>query len=170
MIARTLSGFYMVMPPTLHDNFKLWLTHITVALFFATICLFIRTVFRSVELSEGFSGKLANNEVEFMVLDGVMVILASIALTIKHPGRVFRKRWPETKFPFWNSNPKNNQEETPVSVMETPVADDKAMWVALGLVVAAVIQKMFCRLELYQVCVKDEANMYLLNWLSREHP
>lgn len=70
------------------------------ALFLATATLFVRTVFRSVELSEGFSGKLANNEVQFMVLDGVMVLIASICMTVMHPGYAFGRRWNDASFPF----------------------------------------------------------------------
>jgi RTA1 like protein len=70
------------------------------ALGVATACLFVRTVFRSVELSGGFSGHLANSEVQFMVLDGVMVIIACTCLTIFHPGIGFGDRWAEAKFPF----------------------------------------------------------------------
>ncbi len=69
-------------------------------MFAATGLLFIRTVFRSVELSQGFGGKLANNEVEFMVLDGVMVILASICMTVFHPGFGFQGRWRDAGFRF----------------------------------------------------------------------
>ncbi|RSM03809.1 hypothetical protein CEP52_007174 [Fusarium oligoseptatum] len=83
------------------------------ALFGATACLFIRTVFRSVELSEGFAGKLANQEIEFMILDGVMVILACISLTIFHPGVGFGKRWNEAGFRFRTSKARIDQEETP---------------------------------------------------------
>lgn len=71
-----------------------------IALGVATTTLFIRTVFRSVELSEGFSGKLANSEVQFMVLDGVMVIIACICMTVFHPGIGFGHKWKEAKFPF----------------------------------------------------------------------
>ena len=81
-----------------------------IALLIATAFLFIRTVFRSVELSEGFGGKLANNEVEFMILDGVMVILASIVLTVWHPGYGFQGRWNEAGFRFRTSKPKGDQE------------------------------------------------------------
>jgi len=88
-------------------RFKMFL----IALFGATACLFVRTVFRSVELSEGFSGKLANQEVEFMVLDGVMIILACLCLSIWHPGHGFGGRWNEAKFRFRNSKNKVDQEE-----------------------------------------------------------
>lgn len=86
------------------------------ALFGATACLFIRTVFRSVELSEGFAGKLANQEIEFMILDGVMVILACLFLTIWHPGYGFGKRWNEAGFRFRTSKARIDQEETPQTV------------------------------------------------------
>lgn len=37
-----------------------------------------------------------------MILDGVMVILACITLTVFHPGRVFgTKRWGEADYPFF---------------------------------------------------------------------
>ncbi|EFQ30569.1 RTA1 like protein [Colletotrichum graminicola] len=87
-----------------------------IALFGATACLFVRTVFRSVELSEGFSGELANQEVEFMVLDGVMIILACLCLSIWHPGHGFGGRWNEAKFRFRNSKNKVDQEEVAEAV------------------------------------------------------
>lgn len=79
------------------SRFKIFLA----ALALATICIFTRSVFRSVELSEGFSGHLANNEVSFMVLDGVMVLVACICLTALHPGMSFgRENWKRSGFNF----------------------------------------------------------------------
>ena len=52
------------------------------------------------ELSQGFSGALANNQVTFMVLDGVMIILASLALTVYHPGIAFQGEWQHANFPL----------------------------------------------------------------------
>ncbi|KAN0110756.1 RTA1 like domain containing protein [Hyaloscypha variabilis] len=63
-------------------RFKLFL----ITLGIATACLFIRTVFRSVELSGCFTGKLANSQVQFMILDGVMVLVVCISLTVMHSG------------------------------------------------------------------------------------
>lgn len=85
------------------------------ALFGATTCLFVRTVFRSVELSEGFAGKLANQEIEFMILHGVMVILACISLTIWHPGYGIGQLWNEAGFRFRTSKTKD-QEEAPHTI------------------------------------------------------
>lgn len=53
---------------------------------------------------------MANREVEFMVLDGVMVILATTCLTIWHPGYGFGKRWNDAGFPFRISKAKPNEE------------------------------------------------------------
>ncbi|KAK0101215.1 hypothetical protein ONS95_012803 [Cadophora gregata] len=106
-------------------KFKLFL----VSLAFATLCLFVRTVFRSVELSEGFSGRLANSEVQFMVLDGVMVILASTALTVMHPGFAFGNKWAVGKFKFRKEKtveedgPTETGEKTGPSVIESPVTE-----------------------------------------------
>jgi hypothetical protein len=74
---------------------------IQIALALATICIFIRSVFRVVELSAGFSGKLANDEVTYMVLEGAMIIIASVALTVMHPGFGFGKQaWEEGDWHF----------------------------------------------------------------------
>jgi hypothetical protein len=56
------------------------------AIFLAGIFIFVRSVFRCAELSGGFDGPLANEEVTFMVLEGTMIALASILLTAFHPG------------------------------------------------------------------------------------
>jgi predicted transporter len=70
------------------------------ALAFATVCIFIRCVFRVAELSDGFNGKLANQQESFMVLEGLMMVLAAIALTIYNPGRSFQGKWASTNFSF----------------------------------------------------------------------
>ncbi|CZT16024.1 related to RTA1 domain protein [Ramularia collo-cygni] len=54
----------------------------------ATITIFIRCVFRVAELQSGFKGELFNHEVTFMFLEGPMIIIASVFLTIFHPGVV----------------------------------------------------------------------------------
>lgn len=63
------------------------LLKITIAsLMVATVAVLIRSIFRVVELWQGFSGELWNDEVDFMVLDGMMIALATICLTGFHPG------------------------------------------------------------------------------------
>jgi hypothetical protein len=43
----------------------------------ATLTIFIRSVFRVAELSGGFRGPLANNQISFMILEGAMVCIVS---------------------------------------------------------------------------------------------
>ncbi|KAK5123168.1 hypothetical protein LTR85_003366 [Meristemomyces frigidus] len=59
----------------------------------ATLCVLIRSIFRAAELWGGFNGNLWNNEVDFMVLDGMMIALATICLTALHPGLAFGGQW-----------------------------------------------------------------------------
>ncbi|KAK4251631.1 sphingoid long-chain base transporter RSB1 [Corynascus novoguineensis] len=58
------------------------------ALLGAGVFIFVRSVFRCAELSKGFDSPLANDEVTFMVLEGTMIALACILLTVFHPGLV----------------------------------------------------------------------------------
>jgi hypothetical protein len=56
----------------------------------AALLIFVRTVYRVAELSGGFSGQLANEEIPFMILEGPMIIIAILLLTLFHPGVVFK--------------------------------------------------------------------------------
>jgi len=56
------------------------------ALIFNTTCLFIRAVYRTIELSDGWSGRIISTQVYFNVLDGAMVTLAIYTLNFAHPG------------------------------------------------------------------------------------
>jgi hypothetical protein len=63
------------------------------ALAVSTIAIFIRSVYRVAELSGGFGGSLANDQATFMVLEGPMVIIAVLAMTVFHPGTCFNAHW-----------------------------------------------------------------------------
>jgi len=70
-----------------------------VALFIATITIFARSIFRVAELAGGFHGKLANEEIPFMILEGAMIVIACLFLTAFHPGFVFGKdNWHRANF------------------------------------------------------------------------
>jgi hypothetical protein len=73
------------------------------ALAFATLFIFIRSCFRVAELSSGFASALANDQVTFMVLEGAMIVLASLALTVFHPGRCFDGGWKNATYSFGTS-------------------------------------------------------------------
>ena len=64
----------------------------------ATICILIRCSFRVAELQGGFSGRLANDQVLFMILDGAMIIIAVSLLTVSHPGPVLGRTWQDGNF------------------------------------------------------------------------
>lgn len=52
-----------------------------------------------IELQEGFDGKLANDELDFMVLEGPMIFIGVVLLTIWHPGWVLGSRlWSDAGF------------------------------------------------------------------------
>lgn len=101
-----------------------------VALTLATICIFIRSVYRVVELGEGWNGALIKNQTLFVVLEGVMVVVAVLVLNLLHPGLCFREgyiRKPKTErrkqgAKFWQRNGKGD-----VSEKVSPVQDEPEM-------------------------------------------
>ncbi len=66
----------------------------------ATATLLIRSTFRVAELSGGFQGSLANNQVSFMILEGAMVTIAGGCLAFLHPGVAFKGLWRDADFTF----------------------------------------------------------------------
>ncbi|KAG2344863.1 RTA1-domain-containing protein [Suillus weaverae] len=61
------------------------------AISFCTICLFIRSVYRTVELAGGWSGSVFATESYFNWLDGGFVILAIYTLNVIHPGNHLKR-------------------------------------------------------------------------------
>lgn len=59
------------------------------AVIVAFIAIFTRCVYRIPELTGGFGSELMRNEVEFIVLEGVMIVISVLVLTIWHPGYCF---------------------------------------------------------------------------------
>lgn len=71
-----------------------------VGLAIATFTIIVRSIFRVAELSGGFDGSLANNQITFMILEGAMVTIACSFLTFLHPGIAFRGTWSDANFTF----------------------------------------------------------------------
>lgn len=59
------------------------------ALTLATICIFWRSVYRVVELGEGWTGNLIRKQNLFIAFEGVMVIVAALILNVFHPAFCF---------------------------------------------------------------------------------
>ncbi|KAK7064938.1 RTA1 like protein-domain-containing protein [Favolaschia claudopus] len=56
------------------------------ALAFSTTVLVVRSIYRLIELSDGWTGRIIRTEVYFNVLDGAMITLAIFTLNFIHPG------------------------------------------------------------------------------------
>jgi hypothetical protein len=52
-----------------------------------TLMIFIRCIYRTVELQAGWNGYIITHEVYFACLDGLPMIIALIAFNVFHPGR-----------------------------------------------------------------------------------
>ncbi|KIK63717.1 hypothetical protein GYMLUDRAFT_448990 [Collybiopsis luxurians FD-317 M1] len=57
-----------------------------IALIFLTTCLWIRSVYRTIELADGWVGRIIRTQVYFNVLDGAMVTLSIYTFNFAHPG------------------------------------------------------------------------------------
>lgn len=52
----------------------------------ATLMIYIRGIYRSVELAQGWSGYVITHEVYFIWLDGFIMVLCMAGLAVAHPG------------------------------------------------------------------------------------
>lgn len=69
-----------------------------IALGLATVCIFIRSVYRVAELSEGWTGALIQNQRLFIGFEGAMVIAAVSVLNAFHPGYCFREGYEQKSY------------------------------------------------------------------------
>ncbi|KAJ7242051.1 hypothetical protein C8J57DRAFT_1526451 [Mycena rebaudengoi] len=70
------------------------------ALLFSTTGLFIRSIYRTIELQDGWEGRIIHTELYFNVLDGGMIVLAIFTMNFVHPGLFLREpaKAPRDKF------------------------------------------------------------------------
>ncbi len=61
------------------------------ALALATVCIFWRSAYRVAELAHGWTGYLMGRQDLFVGFEGVMVVVAVVALNIFHPSLCFRE-------------------------------------------------------------------------------
>ncbi|KAL4066354.1 RTA1 like protein-domain-containing protein [Scleroderma yunnanense] len=64
------------------------------SLFFETVFLFVRSVYRTIELENGWSGVIISTQVYFNVFDGAMLTLAMFTMNLVHPGFFLRPTVP----------------------------------------------------------------------------
>lgn len=65
--------------------FKVWPFAVAVSLLF----LLIRSIYRIVELADGWHGYIIETERYFLILDGLMIVIGMVPLTIIYPGLAY---------------------------------------------------------------------------------
>jgi len=56
------------------------------AMVFSILCIYVRSIYRAVELLQGWKGYLITNERFFIALDGSMMVAAVVVFNLIHPG------------------------------------------------------------------------------------
>ncbi|KAJ5369017.1 RTA1-domain-containing protein [Penicillium cataractarum] len=62
------------------------LAALTSAMILSVVCIYIRSIYRTIELAQGWTGYLITHESYFIGLDGVMMIIAVGVFNVCHPG------------------------------------------------------------------------------------
>jgi len=56
------------------------------ALAASTVFIFVRCIYRTTEMAQGFDGPLSKNQITFMIFESVLIVLAGGVLLVFHPG------------------------------------------------------------------------------------
>ncbi|KAK0185492.1 RTA1 like protein-domain-containing protein [Armillaria mellea] len=81
-----LSSMTLSSPNTERGIMDKGLKYMIRALAFSTICLIVWAIYRTIELTDGWDGKVIHMQAYFNVFDGAMVILVIYTLNFAHPG------------------------------------------------------------------------------------
>ncbi|KXT02567.1 hypothetical protein AC578_10691 [Pseudocercospora eumusae] len=103
---RVLRGVPTHDPAKVYTRQRTFFYAFNAGLLMATAAIVVRSIYRVAELWGGFSGKLWNDEVDFMILDGAMIGLAVCLLTVLHPGAAFGGQWHMAN---WNLRKRSKQ-------------------------------------------------------------
>lgn len=76
-------------PDFAHIRQRKFLIPFICAVSFAVVLIFVRSIYRLIELAEGWSSTLAVDEIYFMILEALMVSLASCVLSFMSPGLAY---------------------------------------------------------------------------------
>lgn len=55
---------------------------------FSSLAIYIRSVYRTIELIDGWEGRIITTELYFNTMDGAMILLTMYCLNFFHPGRL----------------------------------------------------------------------------------
>ncbi|KZT07921.1 RTA1-domain-containing protein [Laetiporus sulphureus 93-53] len=78
------------------------------ALAFSSICIYIRSWYRTFELADGWDGHIITTQRYFVILDGMMIAFAMIAVNLFHPGRLLG---PWHTWRSWNASAEDDRRE-----------------------------------------------------------
>ncbi|KAL4820884.1 RTA1 like protein-domain-containing protein [Aspergillus spinulosporus] len=68
------------------QNYSKTIMPLLAAMVFSVLCIYVRSIYRTIELLEGWSGYLITTERFFIALDGAMMVLAVAVFNLIHPG------------------------------------------------------------------------------------
>ncbi|KAG8946588.1 hypothetical protein FRC04_011566 [Tulasnella sp. 424] len=99
-------------------------------LIFSTVLLYIRSIYRTIELLDGWTGPIIHNQALFDWMDAFPIVLALFALNILNPGRLLFGRNAGQPASQQQQPPLQQQNEYPIQTgrlgVESP-ADDSTM-------------------------------------------
>ncbi|EPS93213.1 hypothetical protein FOMPIDRAFT_1044241 [Fomitopsis schrenkii] len=81
-----------VIHPSGRHHFSRQVKLMLAGLTFSSLCIYIRSVYRTVELAEGWTGYIITTQRYFNWLDGGMITLAMFSLNFFHPGYLLGRR------------------------------------------------------------------------------
>jgi len=55
---------------------------------FASLALYVRSIYRTIELVDGWEGRIITTELYFNAMDGSMILMMMLSLNLLHPGRL----------------------------------------------------------------------------------
>ncbi|KAG8948797.1 hypothetical protein FRC04_009260 [Tulasnella sp. 424] len=76
----------IVMPATGRQRITRKIGLMLLGLVIATVFIYVRSIYRTIELLDGWNGPIITNETLFNVLDGTQILLAMVTLNVLHPG------------------------------------------------------------------------------------
>lgn len=94
---RELDSQYRQKYAFLREGRRWCFRYFNLALTAAVLCVFVRCCYRVAELAQGWNGFLISHEWYFIILDALMMSIATLVLSIFHPGFAFMGRSAEIK-------------------------------------------------------------------------